>query len=406
MADEQPTPPADWRVKYGPLAYKIGVYVLTAFLGALATWLGVSPKIVEVVKEIPVQVAGSEAAAPPGELAVATGWTPDADASAADAKATQFRTFADTPAGLVAASDLPKEVFGWKYVEKLTGKPTPLEDQNPTGACVGFGSAAVVERTLAADIVARNGSPAEFAFFSREVMYAGPKVQGARAMGASVSREDGSAGVFCKAYFAAGYGMVPKKKYPTIDLSTYDPARARSWNTSGPPAEVLAESKKFPVKDAVKVTNWQQAKQAMASGYFPSVCASWRASGERDANGVAKDLTNGSRDDWNHCMGLDGYIVLDDGREFGHIENSWSNLPDKFGRRTGRSFHTGPVGWGNPTTAGFWWPAASIDRALRQGDTYAYSGVTGFPARKLVWFILHPRKNDIPNVREVASLAW
>ena len=58
------------------------------------------------------------------------------------------------PAGQVEQGELPKEVFGWKYVEKLTGKPTPLKDQNPTGSCVGFGTVNAIEKTEAAEIVA------------------------------------------------------------------------------------------------------------------------------------------------------------------------------------------------------------------------------------------------------------
>lgn len=336
------------------------------------------------------------------------GWRPDSEAADLDASQAVFRTFADTPAGKVAAVELPKQMFGWKAIEKLTGKPTPLKDQNPTGSCVGFGSTTGIEHTLATEILARNGDPSEFTFFSEEVTYAGSKVQGARALGASVSRSDGSAGVFVKAFFESGGGMVPKGKYGNTDLTSYNAARAKSWNVSGPPAEVLAVAKKYPVKSAAKVTNWQQAKQAMASGYFPSICASWSYSRERDANGVAAP----TREGWNHCMALTGYIVLDDGREFGHIENSWTDLPDQRGNRTGQSYHTGPTGWGNPTTAGFWATSDSIDRALRQGDSFAYSGVTGFPAKKLPldWFVkaepARARFNDRFALKNEVSLSW
>ncbi len=370
---------------------KLKTWAVRAFLALVPIVLGMiggnqltPPKTVEVEKRVEVPVSVGTLDEFEG-LIDRHGWQPDAEAADRDAKRTTWPTFADTPAGQVEASELPKQVFGWKAIEKLTGKPTPLKDQNPTGSCVGFGGDTAIEHTLAAEVVARKGDPSEFTFFSEEVLYAGSKVPGARALGASVSRGDGSAGVFVKSFLEHGGGMVPKGKYGNLDLTEYSASRAKSWNVSGPPAELLTVAKKYPVKSVAKVTSWAQAKQAMASGYFPSICATWSYSRQRDANGVAAP----TREGWNHCMALTGYIVLDDGREFGHIENSWSNLPDQRGNRTGQSYHTGPTGWGNPTTAGFWASADSIDRALKQGDSFAYSGVTGFPAKKLPvdWFV-------------------
>jgi hypothetical protein len=53
------------------------------------------------------------------------------------------------------------------------------------------------------------------------------------------------------------------------------------------------------------------------------------------------------------------------------------------------------VGWGNPNPDGFWAESNVIDRMLRQGDSWTFSGVTGFPRRKLPdWFIAVPRVPD------------
>lgn len=412
MSSDPSTPPAPapartWRevlTPYVPYLARIALLLLAAAVGAIGHKYNADPVVIEKwqerIREIPVPVRDGAESVP-----VSTdGWSPDAEAADRDAAQSAFKSFADTPAGQVAAAELPKQVFGWKAIEKLTGRPTPLKDQNPTGSCVGFGTTTGVEHTLATEILARGGDASEFTFFSEEVTYAGSKVQGAKALGARPDSRDGSAGVFVKAWFGqAGGGMVPKGKYGAIDLTTYDPARARSWNVSGPPAALLAVAAKYPVKSAAKVTNWQQSKRAMASGYFPAICASWSYARVRDANGIAAPTHEG----WNHCMALTGYIVLPDGREFGHIENSWTNLPDSRGNRTGQAYHTGPTGWGNPTTAGFWASADSIDAALRQGDSFAYSGVTGFPAKKLPvdWFVdVKPAR---PAAREPAlALAW
>lgn len=375
MADPVPTPtPATgWKAKVGPILYRLVLLAVPALLGALATWLGVPPTVIEVVREVAVAQAD-----PVGPNVNNQGWVPDADATDRDARTATFNSFADTPAGKVGSGELPKEVFLWQAEQKLTGRPTPLKDQNPTGSCVGFGNTTACERSLAADIAFRKGDPAEFAHFSEEVTYAGGKVQGAKALGASVSRRDGSASVFVKAYFEAGYGLVPKGKYGAHDLTEYSPSRAASWNTTGPPRELLDVSKKYPVKSSAKVTTWEQAKRALASGYAIAIDSGLSFAGRRDANGIAAE----TREGWNHCMAIDGYCSIN-GREYGHVENSWSNIPDDRGRRTGVSAHTGPVGPGNPTTAGFWASADALGRGLRYGGSYALSGVTGFPARKL-----------------------
>ena len=75
---------------------------------------------------------------------------------------------------------------------------------------------------------------------------------------------------------------------------------------------------------------------------------------------------------WNHCMALVGYRRT--GRAGGFLLNSW-----------GGQAHTGPLGEGNPSPAGFWAEATVIDRMLRQGDSWAFSRVRGFPRRQLEW---------------------
>jgi hypothetical protein len=378
-SDSTPAPaPTGWRAVIAPyLPTLTSVMTATAavLVGALLHWLGAPPATVEKVTEVLVKGEAERLGVNP------VGWSPDHDAESRDVPT--FRTFADTPAGQFAG-ELPKSVFLWQAETKLTGQPTPLKDQNPTGSCVGFGTTTAIERSLAADVAQRNGDPGEFAHFSEEVTYAGSKVQGARSLGASVSRDDGSAGVFAQKWVTQVGGMVPKAAYGQLDLTTYSAARARAWNLSGCPAELLAVARKYPVKSAAKVTSWQQAKQALASGYGIAGCASWSFARQRNADGVA----SATREGWNHCMAIDGYYT-DGAREYGHVENSWSTIPGV------GPYHTGPTGWGNPTTAGFWADCAAVERALKQGDSYAYSGATGFAAKKLPldWMIRNkPRR--------------
>lgn len=384
----QPTPPAPqparapaWLMPLAPLVLRLAVLAAVAGLGALGTYFGVPAKEVEKVREILVPAVDEWA-----DKVNRDGVVNDPEASDADNLQSEFRTFADTPAGQV--KELPKQVFLWDAERKLTGELPPAKDQNPEGSCTGFGGVTSIERSLASAIVARNGDRSEFTHFSEEVTYIGSRTLGARAAGGQPMnpRTQGSAGVYVK-QFVTQWGMVPKGKYGAHDLTNYSAARAAQWRSSGLPKELEAVAKKYPVKSAAKVTTWDQFKHAVGNGYGVSICATWSYSRQRDANGVALP----TREGWAHCMAGDGYIVLPDGREFGHIENSWS-------RNQGAGpYHIGPTGWGNPSTAGFWASAESIERALREGNSYAYSDATGFAPKKLDWFV---RMEPAKRVRE------
>lgn len=376
----QPTPPASqpvrapaWLSPYAPYLWRLLIAVVAAALGVAGGWLGLEPKTVEKEVEKVVTVPADD---PFAGKVNRDGVVNDPEASDADNLASEFRTFGDTPAGQV--KDLPKQLFLWEAERKLTGEPPPAKDQNPEGSCVGFGTTTAVERTLAAAIVARDGDRSEFAHFSEEVTYIGSRTFGAKAAGGQSMnpRTQGSAGVYAKQW-CTQWGMVPKAKYQSADLSEYSAARAAQWRSTGLPKELEAVAKKYPVKSAAKVTSWAQFKQAVGNGYGVSICATWSYSRQRDANGVALP----TREGWAHCMAGDGYIVLPDGREFGHIENSWSK------NGGAGPYHIGPTGWGNPSTAGFWASAESIERALREGNSYAYSDATGFAPKKLDWFV-------------------
>ncbi len=389
---------AEKKPNWNAFAYKTLGAVVAILLAALAGWLVKPDKEVHKYVEKPViiqmDVPDSDA------LKInTTGWVNDRDAIAKAASQLDVQVFALTPAG--QTRDLPKSAYGWKPYEQLFGRPPPMFDQNPTGSCVGFGTTRAVERTLAAEIVLRGGTKEEFSHFSEEVTYAGSRVE---ANGGTCPirpnwrdpSPDGSNGGWA-AKFVTQWGMVPKDKYGDLDLTEYSASRAHSWNYSGVPDQLEPVARKFPVKSAARITSWKDAKAALANFYGIQIASSLAVGRERDANGVAR-----SQGSWAHSMCLDGYHTDESGREYGHIENSWS--------KTG--YHTGPVGWGNPTEAGFWVAADVIDRALKQGDSYAYSGATGFPRRTvpLDWLIrAEPRRERDPFAlfaRPEFALAW
>lgn len=375
MSDEQKQPdpdrkPSRLRRAWWATAKVVLPACATFFVGALLATalspLGVKdPNPLVEVKvervEVPVAVIGD---GPPPDAG--QGWVCDPDEVKAVADTLEVKVFADTPAGQVG--DLPRSVYGWKLYEQLMARGPPVKNQGQVGSCVSFGTNAAVERTLVAEIVARKGSPAEWSRFTEEATYGGSRVE----IGGGRIRGDGSVGAWA-AQFVTRYGMVPRKKYDSIDLTTYSESLCRQWGDRGVPAEFEEVARRFPVKAFVQVKSLDDVTKSLSQGYFIAVCSNQGFTMARDANGVAR--ASGS---WAHCMCLDGYHTDDAGRVYVHVTNSW-----------GDRAHTGPTGWGNPGPDGFWAEGSVVDRMVKQGDTWAFSGVTGFLRRKLDWFVIH-----------------
>jgi hypothetical protein len=309
--------------------------------------------------------------------------------------------FKDTPAGQSEAA-LPAHTYLWEAYGKLfEGKTPPPQDQRDVGSCVSFGSGRAVERTLAVQV--SSGEPFEFKHVVEEMIYGGSRVE----IGNGRIRGDGSVGAWA-AKFLTMYGVVPRGVYDKYDLTKYDTRRCRDWGRYGVPDDLEPEAKKYPAGDCTLIQSAAEAQRALSQGYGIFVCSGQGFSRQRDQNGVAR--ASGS---WAHCMCIDGYHQEGNTLYF-HIENSW-----------GSNYHVGPVGWGNPSTAGFWAVASVVDRMLREGDSFAVSAVKGFPARRPnSWLVQVPwrhghfahnslRKNDVASVRGIGvpargefALAW
>ena len=327
------------------------------------------------VEPVPFPVYVQVEAPEPIVTMVAFGWVEDRAAVQAVAATLPFKVFGDTPAGQ-AADELPKAVYLWHAYRSISGVNPPPKDQNPIGSCVSFGTNTAIERTMAVEIAIKKERE-EFHFIAEEVTYAGSRVE----IGGGRIGGDGSVGAWA-AQFVQKWGVVSREKHLTYDLSKYDPNRCRAWGRSGVPDDLEPLAREHPVKDITQIKSWADAKRALANGYGIAICSNQGFAMQRDARGVCR--ASGS---WAHCMALDGYHTDTDGREYGHIENSW-----------GANAHTGPVGWGEPSTAGFWAESSTIDRMLKQDDSWAFSAVKGFPRAKRVidWFVqAHPENHFV-----------
>lgn len=270
--------------------------------------------------------------------------------------------FGDTPAGAVA-DPLPDHVFLWNAVRNLGHGETLVKNQGQVGSCVSFGTNSAIRCTMAAEIV--QGDPEEFADIVEEVTYGGSRVE----VGGGRISGDGSVGAWA-ADFVRKWGVVARGQYGEHDLRQYDEARCRRYGREGVPRELEELARKHPVQDCSLVKTWDEAKTALAQGYAIAICSDQGFDMRRNEDGIARP--SGS---WAHCMALIGYATIK-GNEYGCINNSW-----------GPNAHTGPLGPGDPPPSGFYAPADVVDRMIRQGDSWAFSRLVGFPAKPLAWFV-------------------
>ena len=284
------------------------------------------------------------------------GWVDDPEAVEAIAALQPIASFGDTEAGQ-DSSALPDHVFLWDAARKITGNLLPARNQGNIGTCVSFGTARAVEYTMLAEIAA--GESETFRTIATEPIYGGSRVEIGKGR---LGRGDGSVGAWA-AEWAKSYGIIDRSKHGAYDLSAYSVDLSRRWGNSGVPDDLEGIARLHPIQAITKVTSWEQAKRALASGYGISICSNQGFSMSRDADGFARPSGT-----WSHCMCLCGYQTGN--REGGRIDNSW-----------GGSAHTGPVGAGNPGPEGFWADARTLEKMLGYGDSWAFSAFAGFPSR-------------------------
>jgi hypothetical protein len=299
--------------------------------------------------------------------AYAMGWVADPDAVAEVAAQQPFQAFRDTPAFRDTKDEA--DAFLFQAFEKATGAIPPARNQGQVGSCVSFGTCAAVDCLIA--IAFTQGATGEYHDTVQEAVYGGSRVQ----IGGGRIRGDGSIGAWA-AEWVRTRGAIARGKVGNYDLSTYSESRCRAWGNSGCPKDLEPTAKEHPVQGITQVKSAEEAKRALINGYPIACCSNQGFSSTRDADGFARAQGN-----WGHCMAWLGYRA--DKKAF-FVWNSWGN-----------SWITGPKGPGNPPEGGFWCSWEVADRMAKQGDTWAFSDVKGWGARKIDWFVrAAPRWRD------------
>lgn len=346
---------AEKKPNWEKLIYASVAVVLAAVTGFVTNWL------------TPAKVVEKTVVKADAEYAPTQGWVRDEDQIALNQNPLLTTQFAGTPAGrALLAGD--EDVYLWRAVRKAAGKPTdwyPNVNQRNVGCCVGCGFKHSVDVLQAVQIA--QGRAADWKPVSAEAIYAFSRVE----IGGGRISGDGSVGAWAK-NAVRDKGVLAMEAHGGIDLTVFDPARARAWGRSGVPDELEPTAAKNLVRTTALVTSWADVDRAIRQGYPVAVCSDQGFRMERDRDGFCS-----RQGTWYHCMAIVG--VRGGARPGGFVLNSW-----------GDSAHTGAVFPADAPAAGFWADAATIDRMVRQGDSFALSDVQGFPQRRPApddWFI-------------------
>jgi hypothetical protein len=240
--------------------------------------------------------------------------------------------------------------------QKVLGHHIPTLRQE-VGDCVSMGAANACMYLLAVQISA--GEPIEFKDVFPPYLYGTSRVQVGK--GRISCRSDGSVGSWA-ATAVMEYGAISSD---APGVPSYSGQVARDWGCKGPPKPLLDLGKKSLVQSAAKVRTWQEARDAIISGYPITI-----------ASGVGFKMSGTLRGEklflqpsgqWMHQMVVIGYDLSPEVCFL--ILNSWG--PDA---------HT-PVNQDGPPGS-FWVNSKTMQRILDADDSYAYSAFAGFPAQE------------------------
>lgn len=264
-----------------------------------------------------------------------------------------------------------KDVFLWEVEPKVLGSYSKSWDQGSLGSCVAKGSGRAAQILLMLQIVAGNGEwRGEVA---REPIYGGSRVNVGGQRG---SYSDGSTGSWAAKWLNTVGGIV---LYGSEGLEGYyNIERCRQWGAQGVSQKYVDLAKKHPIQDVTMVTTAAQARDAIAAGFPISICGSTGRTMKRQPNGWCP--RSGT---WNHCQALIGVGVANDGRNFFVYVNSWGDYLGSTNNVVSLASGKTMILQEGMYIADF----ESVERDLRQQDSFAYSNAVGWEAQKLDWLV-------------------
>jgi hypothetical protein len=285
------------------------------------------------------------------------GWVNDPVAREAFIRS-QPKPFLSQQNSEIKGSGKGKVALLYKYFEEVTGSPI-IPHYQEIGDCIGHAFGLGVDVLTAVRIAMFDRPEKWVAKCSTEIIYAGSRIE----VGGGRVRGDGSMGVWASK-FIREWGILLRQTYLNgkYNYTNYSGSVARTLGKRGVPDDLEPLCREHPVKTCSIVRSWEECRDAVANGYPVAMCSNVGFYTTRDKDGFLRR----SRRPWYHAMAILG---IDDAykRPGALVQNSW-----------GKNWVSGPTRHGQPVGS-FWADASAIDYALKQGDSIALSGYTGYP---------------------------
>jgi|TARA_R110002051_G_scaffold221367_3_gene284996 hypothetical protein len=259
----------------------------------------------------------------------------------------------------VAAHQLASDGEGkvslpFKSLLKFDAGFGPSESQT-TGDCVAHATRNAVDLTRAVEIDVKGE---EEGFLHRGATEAIYGCRGHSGQGMACSK--------AARFVCSEGGILLRKNYGFIDLSTYDSSVGTGWGRKGVPDDVEKEGRRHSVNTVSLVVSVEEARDALSNGYSLSVCSGVGFSSRRNENGYAN-----RKGSWSHAM---AWIGCNDTKKDGGpgflVQNSWGKW-----NGGGKKF--------DQPDGSFWIDYNVAASMLSARGAWVFSDVNGFPPRKL-----------------------
>lgn len=242
------------------------------------------------------------------------------------------------------------------------------------GSCVGWGYEIGVRIAHAVDIVLDKEPWKYTGEFSIESIYGGSRCE-ARGRDYAGFR-DGSYGA-AASKFITKWGALPRANYSITtgnndhDVRKHSEDKTKQWGAYGnggraDKGELDEVVRAYPVKEAVMVTGFDDAANAILNGWPIPVCSGQGFTKTRDKDGFCSP-----RGSWSHCMCFVG-VRFD--RPGLLCMNSWG-----YSNKGPHGIETNE----NVMKASFWVDAKTVTKMLRGQDSFAITGVNGLEPREV-----------------------
>lgn len=292
----------------------------------------------------------------------------------------------------LTSGEAPENVFASRIEERVLGRRLPTWNQKSVGSCVAHGTGRAFQDTLLAQIAMGALERWPGVEVCREAIYGGSRVEvgGGRLRGG-----DGSVGAWAAEFLTKWGGGLLYQKYNELDLSGgYDESRCRQWGDRGVPDNLEQYAKQHGVTEATLITTIAGLSAAIRALKFVSICGSKGRTMKRRPGGYCP--VEGT---WAHCQAIRGRCMVAGSKSpfggdgafpyLGAVEafeygNSWADYlgsENNLVSLADGSTYTLPEGH-------YLSHPEEIESELRQQDTYAFRGVSGWVLETIPWIFM------------------